>query len=169
MVNIGLLWMASKKRMGYNDMTVSQWVAGQLNNISQIQDNDLLRLVLSQVIAAMNEESSLLRHAVRSAWASFMHEMEEGKLTWRDTTQCALNRLNNAQVAMNNSQVSSHGKACACMYYNEGICTCKYHHGICKHVCVPTVSSKDDLTITQWAGVSSRITIKTKDCQNRTL
>ena len=105
--NEGFFGGANRKRLSYDDMSMPQWVAGQLNNISQIQDNNLLRLVLDQVIAAMQDASSLPWVAVRGAWASSMQDMEQGRLTWRDTTQWAINRLSNAQVAMLNSQTVS--------------------------------------------------------------
>ena len=133
--NEGFVGGANRKRLSYDDMSIPQWVAGQLNNISQIQDNSLLRLVLDQVIAAMRDASSLPWVAVRGAWASSMHDMEEGRLTWRDTTQWAINRLSNAQVAMLNSQAVSQSKGRVCMYYNEGTCSFDAHHGMYKHFC----------------------------------
>ena len=42
--------------------------------------------------------------AVRSAWAVSMTEVEEGRLTWDDTTQWALNRVSSSQIAVLNSQ-----------------------------------------------------------------
>ena len=133
--NEGFVGGANRKRLSYDDMSIPQWVAGQLNNISQIQDNNLLRLVLDQVIAAMRDASSLPWSAVRGAWASSMHDMEEGRLTWRDTTQWAINRLSNAQVAMVNSQAVSQSKGRVCRYYNEGTCSFDSHHGMYKHLC----------------------------------
>ena len=133
--NEGFVGGTNRKRLSYDDMSIPQWVAGQLNNISQIQDNSLLRLVLDQVIAAMRDASSLPWVAVRGAWVSSMHDMEEGRLTWRDTTQWAINRLSNAQVAMLNSQAVSQTKGRVCRYYNEGACSFDGHHGLYKHFC----------------------------------
>ena len=133
--NEGFVGGANRKRLSYDDMSIPQWVAGQLSNIGQIQDNNLLRLMLDQVIAAMRDASSLPWSAVRGAWASSIHDMEEGRLTWRDTTQWAINRLSNAQVAMVNSQAVSQSKGRVCRYYNEGTCSCDSHHGMYKHLC----------------------------------
>ena len=128
--NKGFVGGTNRKRLSYDDMSIPQWVAGQLNNISQIQENSLLRLVLDQVIAAMRDASSLPWAAVRGAWASSMHDREEGRLTWRDTTQWAINRLSNAQVAMLNSQAVSQTKGWVCRYYNEGARSFDGHHGL---------------------------------------
>ena len=51
--NDGFVGGANKKKLPCDDMSTPQWVAGQLNNISQIQGNNLLRFVLHLVIAAM--------------------------------------------------------------------------------------------------------------------
>ena len=68
--NEGLLVVLVKRRLTYDDMSISQWRAGQLNNISQIQDNSFIRLVMDQVIAAMRDASSLSWAAVRGVWAA---------------------------------------------------------------------------------------------------
>ena len=73
--NKGFVGGTNKKRLAYDNMSIPQWVAGQLNNISQIQDSDLLRLVLKQIIAAMRDASSLPWPAVRGAWTSSMNDM----------------------------------------------------------------------------------------------
>ena len=39
-----------------------------------------------------------------------MHDIEEGRLTWADSTQWAINRLSASQIAMANSQVTSQGQ-----------------------------------------------------------
>ena len=91
----------------------------------------------------MRDASSLPWVAVRGVWASSMHDMEEGRLTWRDTTQWAINRLSNAQVAMLNSQAVSQTKGRVYRYYNERTCSFDAHHGIYKQIAL----NKADLTV----------------------
>ena len=134
--NEGFTGGGAKKRISYDDLTLPQWVAGQLTNAIQIQDNDVLRSVLNQIIFAMRDASSLPWPAVREAYASSMHEVEEGRLAWSDSTQWALNRLSASQVALPNSRtLSQQNKERTCKFYNEGVCSHEGHHGIYKHNC----------------------------------
>ena len=134
--NEGYTGGATKKRIGYDDLSVPQWVAGQLTNAIQIQDNDVLRSVLTQMVFTMRDASSIPWPAVREAYACSMHEVEEGRLAWSDSTQWALNRLSASQVALVNGRtLSQQQKGRTCRYYNENSCTHEGHHGIYKHNC----------------------------------
>ena len=111
-------------------------MAGQLSNAIQIQDNDVLRLVLTQMIFTMRDASSIPWPAVREAYASSMHEVEKGRLTWSDATQWAVNRLSASQVALVNScTLSQQQKGRTCRFYNENSCNHEGHHGVYKHSC----------------------------------
>ena len=133
--NEGFTGGGAKKRITYDDLTLPQWVAGQLTNAIQIHDNDVLRSVLNQIIFAMRDASSLPWTVVREAYASSMHEVEEGRLAWSDSTQWALNRLSASQGALMNSRtLSQQNKGRTCKFYNEGACNHEGHHGY-KHNC----------------------------------
>ena len=41
----------------------------------------------------MRDTTSLPWPAVRGAWATSMHDLEEGRLTWQDATQWSLSHL----------------------------------------------------------------------------
>ena len=62
-----------------------------------------------------------------------MHELEEGNLSWADSTQWALNRLSASQVSLVNSQLVSQKRMCH--YYNEGSWSHDGHHGLYRHNC----------------------------------
>ena len=67
-----------------------------------------------------------------------MHDIEEGRLTWADSTQWAINRLSASQIAMANSQVTSQGQyqgQKVCHYYNEGNSSHEGNHGPFRHTC----------------------------------
>ena len=126
-----------KKRVVYDELSLPQWVAGQLCNIHSISDPVLVKQALSQVIFTMRDATSLPWPAVRTAWASSMHEVEEGHLSWADATQWAINRLSSSQIAMAHTQVSnqpSTGRR-PCKFFNEGSCTHENHHGSYSHFC----------------------------------
>ena len=53
----------------------------------------LLHQVLTQVTLALHDVTVLPWPAGRAAWAASMTEVEEGKLTWDNTMQWALNRI----------------------------------------------------------------------------
>ena len=99
-----------------------------------------MRQALLQTILALKDATSLPWQAVRIAWATSMHEPEEGSLTWVDATQWALNRLSASQIAMANSSitsVTSHTQQKKiCKYFNEGSCSYNNNHGNYRHICV---------------------------------
>ena len=68
------------------------------------------------------------------AWAASMHEVEEGTLSWANTTQWSLNRLSASQIAMTNITTVPQGKR-QCRYYNEGTCSHEGSHGNYSHTC----------------------------------
>ena len=119
-----------KKRILYDELTVAQWVTGQLTNVYHISDPNLAKQALLQVIQSMRDATSLPWGAVRSAWASSMHSVEEGHLGWGDTTQWAINRLSSSQIAMASSQASQPQQSKrVCKYFNDGTYTHESHHG----------------------------------------
>ena len=131
-----------KKRLTYDELTLPQWVAGQLANIYSIRDHTVARQALLQVIHSMRDATSLPWVAVRNAYSSSMHDVEEGILTWDNTTQWSLNRLSASQIAMNsqaNFSQSTGGSQTStkrpCRYYNDGSCSHELHHGQYRHIC----------------------------------
>ena len=122
-----------KKRLLYDDLSMPQWVAGQLTNILHMQDPLISKQALTQVVCAMKDAVSLPFTAVKNAWACSMHELEEGNLSWADSTQWALNRLSASQVSLVNAQSVSQKRLCR--YYNEGSCSHDGHHRLYKHSC----------------------------------
>ena len=117
-------------------MNIQQWAAGQMNNVLQIQNDTLLRQVLTQVTLALRDAVALPWTDVRAAWAVSMMEVEEGRLSWDDTTQWALNRVSSSQIALLNSQnLNTTSKSRVCKFYNDGSCSNDNHHGVYKHIC----------------------------------
>ena len=135
--NEGLFSATAKKQVAYNDLTISEWGAGQLANIYQIQDPVLMEQALLQSIQVFKDATSLPWQAVGMAYAHSMHEVEQGTLSWENNMQWSLNRLSSSQVAMANaSRVHSQQHARkSCKYFNEGSCTYNSSHGQYKHTC----------------------------------
>ena len=127
---------AGKKRVIYGELTMPQWVLGQLSNIFHMKDQVTARHALLQVILAMKDATSLPWTAVRSAWATSMHDLEEGNLGWQDGTQWSLNRISASQISMASSQITTatHPQK-ICKYFNEGTCSHEASHGAYKHIC----------------------------------
>ena len=122
-------------RLIYDDLSMPQWVAGQLTNILHMQDHATSRQALIQVIAAMKDAASIPFTAVKIACARSMHELKEGNLTWNDSTQWEQNRLSALQVSLINSHSAPPSLKKFCKYFNEGSCTHEGHHGLYKHNC----------------------------------
>ena len=135
--NEGLVTASHFKKPAYDDLSLAQWVSGQLANILQIEDHLLARNVLIQMAASMKDAVSLPWAAVRSAWAVSMTDIEEGRLGWADSMQWSINRISNSQLVMHNVQTvaSSGNKVRICRFFNEGTCNSEGHHGTYKHFC----------------------------------
>ena len=133
----GLVFASHSKKPAYDELTVPQWVSGQLSNVLLIDDPTIARNVLTQVVLAMKDVVSLPWQVVRSAWAVSMTEIEEGHLGWADSTQWSLIRISNSQLAVMNSQNASSmaQKTRICKCFNEGTCTSEGHHRSYKHFC----------------------------------
>ena len=114
---------------------MAQWVSGQLTNVYNIQHPTLLKQVLLQVIMATRGTTTLPWQAVKNAWTTSMHEIEDGSLQWSDTTQWPLNRISASQLPMTNFQTVSQMKK-TCKYFNEEKCTHEGSHGNYIHVCL---------------------------------
>ena len=71
----------------YDDLSLTQWAVGQLSNVYQMKDAVISKQALLQVILVLKDATSLPWQAVKSAWATSMHEIEDGSLTWADATQ----------------------------------------------------------------------------------
>ena len=55
--NEGLVSNSHLKKPQYDDLSIAQWISGQLNNVLLIEDNATLRNVLTQVAMAMKDAS----------------------------------------------------------------------------------------------------------------
>ena len=134
--NEGYHALAGKKKVAYDDLTLPQWAVGQLSNIFYMKDPTIAKHALLQVILAMKDATSLPWPAVRGAWATSMHDLEEGHLGWQDATQWSINRLSTSQISMASSQVSQVPQPRKlCKFFNEGTCSHDAKHRIYKHVC----------------------------------
>ena len=115
---------------------MAQWVTGQLNNVYSMKDPITAKHALIQVILAVKDATSLPWGTVRSAWATSMHDLEEGNLHWNDATQWAINHLSALQMSMANSQFTQqYNSKKICKFYNEGTCSYENHHGAYRHIC----------------------------------
>ena len=64
------------------------------------------------------------------AWAASMTQVEEGRLSWPNGTQWALNRIVMSQVAVFNSHnVASQQKVRICCYYDKGSYVHNFNQG----------------------------------------
>ena len=133
--NEGYVSTGVTKKPSYDELSLAQWASGQLSNILLIQDFELMRHMLTQVTMALTDAASLPWPAVRSAWAASMTQVEDGRLSWANSTQWALNRIGMSQVAVFNSQNVTNQKVRICRYYNEGSCVHDFNHGNYKHIC----------------------------------
>ena len=100
-----------------------------------MRDPSTAKQALLQVFMAFKDTTSPWQ-AVRSAWAHSMHDVEQGVLTWDNSTKWALNRLSSSQIAMTNSHIitTSSVPKKICKYY-EKLCSHEGNHSTYKHNC----------------------------------
>ena len=141
--NEGLSSVTGRKKVLYDELSVSEWAAGQLSNIYLIQDPVLVKQAMLQTIQVLKDATSLPWQAVRTAYAQSMHQVQQGTLSWQDATQWALNRISLSQIAMANAASMSFQQQNkkVCKFYNEGLCSNEGSHGIYKHVCSHCIKS----------------------------
>ena len=56
------------KKPAYDNLSLAQWVSGQLVNVLLIEDHVLSKNILTQMAASMRDAVLLPWPAVRSAW-----------------------------------------------------------------------------------------------------
>ena len=96
-----------KKCLTYDELSLPQWVAGQLTKIYAIADPVLVKQGILQMTLAMSDATSLPWSAVRAAWVSSMYKIDDGTLTWPNSTQWAINRLTASQIALAQPQATT--------------------------------------------------------------
>ena len=152
--NEGVAPTGGAQRLKYDELSIPQWVAGEISNLLQVEDSRIQRYMLLQVRNSMRDAMSLPWSVVRSAFAMSMHEIEEGRLTWADHLTWSMNRMETSQallLAANTANTRSHyyntrSQAHAnthhkkhepriCNYYSEGYCNRQQDHGIYLHKC----------------------------------
>ena len=126
-----------KKRLTYDELSLPQWLAGQLTNIYAMSDLVQVKQAVLQMTLDMRVAVSLPWPAVRATWASSMHQLEEGNLSWAESAQWGINCLSASQIAMAHSQtqISTSVAKRPCRYYNESSCLHEGHHGAYSHIC----------------------------------
>ena len=66
--NEGYITNSSAKKLAYDEINMAQWVAGQLHNISEVDDPMLVKMMLQQVILSIRDAVAIPWAAVRAAW-----------------------------------------------------------------------------------------------------
>ena len=145
---------------------MAQWVAGQLHNISQVEDPMLMKLMLQQVTLSIRDAVAIPWAAVRAAWGVSMTQLEEGHLQWSDQTQWSLNRINSSQIGVLNGQavgnMSNKSRLCK-LCKNEGSWSHESHHGVYRHFCSSCFKNGRSLTHPELR-CSTKLAFKPQEC-----
>ena len=144
----------NRKRPAYDDLTMGQFVIGFLNNVRDTQDPQVARCMLTELNETIKLAENLSWPIARGAFATSMHKLEDGTLTWDCTRQLADNRLTFSQSAVFSGSVtmsprpgtptqnSGTLKRIACKWYNEGSCPHSADHldasggTLFRHICM---------------------------------
>ena len=127
----------TKGNLGFNSLSIPQFVAGHMANCLQVSDHQVLRSMLTQLMMSMGDAAAMPWSAIRGAWATSMSDIEHNLLSWENQSQWSLNRLSYTRIAMTNSnQVEGEPKSRPCAYYNDNRCSSASSHTQCLSSCL---------------------------------
>ena len=82
-----ILGGATKSRVSYDSLSISQWVSGFAMIIRDEQDPDIKQNMLEYLSEIMEDSHDFGRGAAKGAHAVLLCKMEEGRLNWQETTK----------------------------------------------------------------------------------
>ena len=143
----------NKERIGYDQLTVTQWVAGFGRTIKEESDAQLKEHMIDYMIALMDDANDFSWSSAKSSHAVLLCRMEQGEISdFSDTPAIERVRRANAQRHMPNIQNSGYQtqstggfkrakttKSMPCTFFNQGTCMQQKSHetrGVWyKHIC----------------------------------
>ena len=160
-VNQGVKWPhefvltgASKDRLNYNQLNITQWMAGFCRIMRDEGNLQTRSHMLDYLIALLDDSNDFSWQAAKASYAVLLCRMEQGEIaSWADTEKIDRIRRANAQRHTPGSLPHSGGqkfkkqgqtyqknaKSMPCVYFNDNSCTFTKHHetkGVFyRHIC----------------------------------
>ena len=126
----------NKERIMYDQLNVTQWVAGFGRTIWEESDPELKAHMLEYMIALMDDANDFSWSSAKASHAVLLCRMEQGKVTSNaDTVAIECIRRANSQKFSSANQFSNNGgqnfvkkfakttRSMPCTYFNQGVCS----------------------------------------------
>ena len=119
----------TKSRATYDNLSMSQWVAGICQIIREQSDLTVKNQMLDYISDLMEDSHDFVWQAAKGCHAVLLVKMEEGKVTWGDTNK--IDRIRRAHTQkIQSGQVSGAGNKKSvksrtplpCRFYQKGTC-----------------------------------------------
>ena len=147
----------SKERVTYDQLSVTQWVAGFGRTMRDESDPEIRKHMLDYMISLMDDANDFSWISAKASHAVLLCRMEQGEVaSYADISAIDRIRRANAQKHVPHSQVSpqkfNNGKkftkitkTMPCTYFNQGTCLQKKSHEtrgvLYKHICASCFAS----------------------------
>ena len=147
----------SKERVTYDQLSVTQWVAGFGRTMRNESDPEIRKYMLDYMISLMDDANDFSWISAKASHAVLLCRMEQGEVaSYADISAIDRIRRANAQKHVPHSQVSpqkfNNGKkftkitkTIPCTYFNQGTCLQKKSHEtrgvLYKHICASCFAS----------------------------
>ena len=142
----------TRERVTYDQLNVTQWVAGFGRTIREESDPKMKAHMLEYMIALMDDANDFSCTSAKASHAVLLCRMEQGEVTsYADTMAIERIRRANAQKISTGSQYFTNGtqnftkkfskttRTMPCTYYNQGVCSQTKSHEtrgvLYKHIC----------------------------------
>ena len=147
----------SKERVTYDQLSVTQWLAGFGRTMRDESDPEIRKYMLDYMISLMDDANDFSWISAKASHAVLLCRMEQGEVaSYADISAIDRIRRANAQKHVPHSQVSpqkfNNGKkftkitkTMPCTYFNQGTCLQKKSHEtrgvLYKHICASCFAS----------------------------
>ena len=144
-----ILGGASRQRISYDQLSLTQWVQGFCRNILEENSSDKKDIMISYMADLMEDATDF--SGAKAAHAVLLCDMERGALQWEHTDR--IDRIRRAHVQKhlevghkNHWQKSEQGgrRPWFCKLFQSGTCTHKHDHDtngrLHKHICAHCLS-----------------------------
>ena len=132
----------NKKRISYDQLSITQWVAGFGRTMKEKSNPEIRQLMLDYLISLMDNANDFSWISAKASHAVLLCRMEQGEVkSYADFSAIDRVRRANAQKHMPVSQIVSPQnfnmakkfdkttKSMPCTYFNQGTCVQKKSHG----------------------------------------
>ena len=144
----------NKERVSYDQLSVTQWVAGFGRTMREETNTELREHMLEYLISLMDDANDFSWISAKASHAVLLCRMEQGEVkSYSDTLAIDRIRRANAQQHVTNSpqtlsNAKKYGKttkSMPCTYFNQGTCVQKKSHEtrgvLYKHICASCFAS----------------------------